>query len=225
MRQIDIDNVEVLEDCDSSPQRYTVNLKHVPNKDMTLVISFKAVDAIKKNVVKKKNGSPYMINSFIFYTSFLSKADIKLKKESKSWQLMGALDPVTKKPVDLDGYQFRKLIEGMEAFHKKLVVFEDEEHKIIDKDSTTFLRKQVIEYAKEMLKSYYCNENFTRITKSSGTRFSEIFVASCEELNKHCDDCNFEHKINLFKKFLERHDFVKKDDEVKILTKDMVNDE
>nr|AIU37265.1 ORF57 pp31/39K [Cydia pomonella granulovirus] len=230
-QSIDNDIMEVVEE-ESSPHRYTVNIKHVHNKDMTLVLNFKSVESIKKLVVKKKNGSPYMINSFIFYTSFLSKADIKLKKESKSWQLMGALDPVTKKPVDIDGYQFRKLIEGMEAFHKKLVVYEDDANKIVDKDATTSLRKRVIEFAKETLRLYYCHQPDVHIENLlAHPGLDKEFLSSCEKLLTYSVECNFREKTERFRVFLERHDFMKRDDaEAKgvlkrRLTTDMVNDD
>ncbi|QOD40013.1 39k [Matsumuraeses phaseoli granulovirus] len=203
---------------------YIVNIKHVQNRDMiyelfenpqfnqlmqnkTLFVNLKAdIETNKRVVLKKKKAPiPYIINSFIFYTSFLSKADIKLKKDSKSWQLMGAVDPDTKLPLDKDGFEFRKLIEELETFHKKLAVYDDSPtNKEMNKNKTSELRKGVIAFAQNMLTSCYKNEEKPPIVNLND---NDEYVMACQELYKH--HANFQSKSDNFKLFLKRHKLIK----------------
>nr|ARX71389.1 39k [Erinnyis ello granulovirus]ARX71909.1 39k [Erinnyis ello granulovirus]ARX72039.1 39k [Erinnyis ello granulovirus] len=160
---------------------------------------------------KKKSSTPYVINSFIIYTSFLSNAKIKLVKDNKAWKLMETVDPVSMRPVDEDGYAFRQLIEELEEFHKRLVFDDKCEHK------TNALRKKIIGYAKTMLTASYNNEPIPKPSVDVDEEINECdqevnakFVKAAEELYKHAD--NFVEKTSNFKKFLIRHHLLKSDD-------------
>ncbi|AEB00334.1 39k [Clostera anachoreta granulovirus] len=208
------------------PKDFTLDLQYVTNKnalldlfdnvhfkqllhDKSLVLTLvPQVDVNKSPVsVKKKSSNVYIINSFIIYTSFLSKADIKLKKDNKSWQMMGALE--NGQPVDTDGYEFRKLIEELEVFHKKLL-FDDG-----DRRKTTILRKRVINYAQALLIASYRNietprpEDVTYTDKldENDVSVDEKYVKAGNELYRHAE--NFRVKTERFKLFLSRHNLIR----------------
>ena len=205
---------------------YIIDIQHVQNRDIIMqlfensnfnqLLQNKCIgvtlkpelDLVKRQVPKKKKTAmPYIINSFIFYTSFLSKADLKLKK--KSWQMMGAVDAITKKPVDGDGYEFRKLIENLELFHKKLVVYDDvPDNTVINYDKTSDLRKKVIGYSQLLLTSCYKN---IEVGDPERTDDDEEFYMACAELYKHYG--NFKNRVDQFKKFVVRHDLNVRGDE------------
>ncbi|ACZ63534.1 39K [Pieris rapae granulovirus Wuhan] len=230
--------VETREEEKITTRNYLIDIKHIYNRDSlletfnnshfkqlmsdkTFVVKLKPeIDMNEKRVCvtkKKKTTSPYIINSFIIYTSFLSKADIKLKKDNKSWQMMGAVDPLSKAPLDKDGYEFRKLIEELEVFHKKLT-FDDG-----NKKKTTALRRKIILYAQLMLIACYKDEIVPKPyvdeikndeTSNEQKDLEEVnknFLKAGEELYKHYS--NFKIKTDSFKKFLKRHKLFKSDDE------------
>lgn len=214
---------------------YTIDIKHVGNRDALrklfndthfkhlmrdnqysvelkpeINVSGKKVLVVKK----KKSSTPYIINSFIIYTSFLSNAKIKLVKDNKAWKMMETVDPVSLNPVDQDGYEFRQLIEELEDFHKRLVFDDKCEHK------TNVLRKKIINYAKCMLTAGYNNEPIPKPSvvlnqhnDKEGGDCEEVnvkFLKAAEELYKHAN--NFRVKTENFKRFLMRHQLLKTDD-------------
>lgn len=203
---------------------YMIDISHMENRDTILDLfenaSFKhmiqnkillvklkmELETNEKRVVakKKKSATPYIINSFIFYTSFMSKAEIKLKKDSKSWQIMGAVDAVSKTPIDCDGYEFRKMVEELEAFHKDLVVYDKD--KKVDKELTTALRKSVISYAQNLLTAYYKNEEVAPPTDEN----DNVYLSACKKLYERRDD--YKSKVERFKTFLKRHDMIKEEE-------------
>ncbi|AKN80791.1 39K [Diatraea saccharalis granulovirus] len=229
-------------------RQYMIDIKHIKNRDTLLdlfettgfkqllqnkLLTINLKVEVKTNdkrvmMKKKKTSTPYIINSFIFYTSFLSKADIKLKKDSKSWQLMYAVDPVTKTPIDVDGYEFRKLIEELELYHKTLVVYEDD-NKTVNKESTTILRKKVIAYVQSVMMT--CYKGLVLLNTDEDEEEDEInYVNARNYLSQHYK--NFKSKVEGFKRFLNRHNLLKSEDEEeekklskRRLTQDMVNDE
>ncbi|UYE99116.1 MAG: hypothetical protein [Betabaculovirus sp.] len=214
---------------------YTMDLKHIGNRDALRRLfndtHFKhllrdsqysvelkpEINVSGKKVVvtkKKKSSTPYVINSFIIYTSFLSNAKIKLVKDNKAWKMMETVDPVSLSPVDPDGYAFRQLIEELEEFHKRLVFDDKCEQK------TNALRKKIISYAKSMLTASYNNEPIPKPSVAvnhhydkEGDDCEEVntkFIKAAEELYKHAN--NFRVKTENFKKFLVRHQLLKTDE-------------
>nr|ANY57441.1 PP31 [Phthorimaea operculella granulovirus]QBH66017.1 PP31 [Phthorimaea operculella granulovirus]QBH66147.1 PP31 [Phthorimaea operculella granulovirus]QBH66277.1 PP31 [Phthorimaea operculella granulovirus]QBH66407.1 PP31 [Phthorimaea operculella granulovirus] len=195
---------------------YTINIEHVINRDTildlfenpnflqmlqnkTLTVSLNAqVDSVKKVLPKKKKAPvPYIINSFIFYTSFLSKADIKLKKFNKAWKIMGGGEEKS--------HEFRQLIESLEAFHKRLIV--QESNGDMNKKATSELRKSVIHYAQNLLAASYKGE---KITAPEGDETSKFYLA-CKQLYDAREQ--FQDKCEKFKQFLQQNKFFKEDED------------
>ncbi|UXX41853.1 39k protein [Psilogramma increta granulovirus] len=217
-----------------SVDEYTIDIKHIGNREalrkLFIDTHFKhllrdtqySVELRPEIVVngkkimlakKKKSSTPYVINSFIIYTSFLSNAKIKLVKDNKAWKLMETVDPVSLSPVDEDGYAFRQLIEELEEFHKRLVFDDRCEQK------TNVLRKKIINYAKSMLTASYNNEPIPKPStvvnqqhhdkENQCEEVNTKFLKAAEELYKHAN--NFRIKTANFKKFLVRHQLLKTD--------------
>ncbi|ABC61176.1 39K [Choristoneura occidentalis granulovirus] len=159
---------------------------------------------------KKKSSSPYAINSFIIYTSFLSNAKIKLVKNNKAWEMMDLVDPITKTPFDDDGYQFRKLLKMIEEFHQEFSGDSEEKTKAI--------RKRIVNYAKSMLTASFNGEP---ILEPGSVKFDfdddccdevkKKYLKAGEDLYKHAD--GFKEKTDKFKLFLNRHRLLKSDEE------------
>ncbi|AAS82687.1 ORF51 [Agrotis segetum granulovirus] len=208
-----------MESLNEDAKNYTVNVKRFTNgaeivdmmesaslnqllnsKRMNVMLKVEVLPLKKIGPKKKKQPVPYTINSFIFYTSFLSKAGIKLKKDSKSWQCMG-LNPNTKEPIDLDGHNFRKLIAKLEAFHKKLFVFDDPPtNKVLNVEKTDYVRKRAIAYSQNLLAACYNNEPVEQPQDDNS-----------KEIYKYLDV--FKTTVEKFKSFLVTHKFLKSDEE------------
>lgn len=261
----------VEDDEDLTLKNYLVDITNIKNRDAILDVfdnnQFKQLLHDKKFVVnlrpeidinekrnivkKKKNLTPYIINSFIIYTSFLSKADIKLKKDNKSWQMMG-VDTKTKIPLDKDGSEFRKLIEELEMFHKKLIIDDVDDTPSNNNLKTTILRRKVIAYAQTLLIACYKGEDavkphITMFLDDKNANENDIVanrcLEACNQLYKYIN--NFKLKTEQFKLFLNRHQLYKQNDEEsesgekrkiaqdlkgisnkkRIITEDMVSDE
>ncbi|AER41482.1 39K/PP31 [Epinotia aporema granulovirus] len=133
---------------------------------------------------KKKAQAAYAINSFIFYTSFVSKLGIKLKNEGV-WKIM---------KNDPEGMVFYKQILSLENFYKRLNVYNED--KTVNREMSDELRRQVIKYARQLMVSCYMDEqplppfdNYTR----------DIFNSYNE----------FKSGVDSFKRFLNNHQCLK----------------
>ncbi|AAP85686.1 39K [Adoxophyes orana granulovirus] len=155
----------------------------------------------KKSIIKKKKtNQPYIINSFIIYTSFLSKANIKLVKDNKAWQLMADSS-------NQDGAAFRALIEHLEVCHKKLVI--ENNMGVVDNTKTTILRKSVIAYAHNIMIAAYNNTPIPEpvMLDFNSTEMSTKNYEICK--NMYNEHTRFVEAIDLLKDFFKRHNLLK----------------
>lgn len=135
---------------------------------------------------KKKAQAAYAINSFIFYTSFVSKLGIKLKNEG-IWKIM---------KKDPEGMVFHKQILSLEEFYKRLNVYDED--KTVNREKSDELRRQVIEYARQLMVSCYNNEQ----PMSPFDNYTQDIFNSYKE---------FKTGIESFKKFLDKHQYLKEE--------------
>jgi|WetSurMetagenome_2_1015567.scaffolds.fasta_scaffold26832_2 hypothetical protein len=201
------------ESLNEDSKNYTISLKRfanaaevadmieafntVPNnKRFNLGLIAQLLPVKKSGPKKKKLPMPYTINSFIFYTSLLSKAGIKLKKDSKSWQFMG-VNPETQQVVDENGHRFRQVIACLEDHHKTLYVYDDAPtNKVVNVEKTDEVRRRAIAYSQHLLAACYNDEPVELPTDEFSKR-----------IYKHLDA--FKEAVQCFKTFLNEHKFLK----------------
>nr|UYX49681.1 39K [Darna trima granulovirus] len=225
-----IDNFE--ESNNEEGREYFINIKNVHNRDVLMDTfnnsSFKQMMLDKRMIIKlkpeininqtqnyakkKKAASPYVVNSFIIYTSFLSKANIKLKKDSRSWQLMGFKNEDTNEVYN-NGYDFRQLIVQIEKFHKNLNIDND----VV---KTSVLRKSAVNYAQTILSACYKNDEIplpSTVKLIDASQLDETdykiveaeYLLSAKELYNYKNQ--FQRNINKFKEFIKTYNLLKTD--------------
>lgn len=185
---------ELAEMLDSNTLNHLLN-----NKRFNVALKLEVVPVKKSGPKKKKVAILYTINSFIYYTSFLSRAGIKMKKDNNSWQCMG-LNPETDEVIDADGNTMYILIRRLEEFFKKLYVYDDATVKKVNIEKTNQLRRRTIMYSRNLMAALYNEEP---VEPPMDQHYQEIY----RELE------SFKTAVQKFKLFVSKRKYLKSESE------------